>query len=167
MIEHYTVNITEINTGIQTQLISSVPQVNVTSLHPFYNYDCAVSAFTVKAGPYTEFITAVTLEAKPASGPRNLEVFPLSSTSILIQWDSLLPEDENGIIVSCSVTVKQTDDNDKVLYRFSNSTEVILDGLLPFTDYTCNIAAQNNAGLGPATANIHIRTLEAGRTLTD
>ena len=63
VIEHYTINITEINTGIQTQLISSVPQVNVTSLHPFYNYDCAVSAFTVKAGPYTEIITAVTLEA--------------------------------------------------------------------------------------------------------
>ena len=43
--------------------LSERPQVNVAPLHPYYNYSCAVSAFTVKAGPYTEIITAVTLEA--------------------------------------------------------------------------------------------------------
>ena len=41
-------------------MISAEKQKNITFLHPYYNYTCAVAAVTVGSGPYSMPITAAT-----------------------------------------------------------------------------------------------------------
>ena len=37
--------------------------INITSLHPYYNYECEVAAHTIATGPYTNPVTVQTMEA--------------------------------------------------------------------------------------------------------
>ena len=62
VIREYTVNITEIQTGIFIILNSTSTSVSVLSLHPYYTYECTVSAYTVGIGPYSEVFTVITSE---------------------------------------------------------------------------------------------------------
>ena len=62
IIRNYTINITEENTGRQLQLTSNTNSQRVESLHPYYNYTCAVSTVTVAAGPYSVPVAITTLE---------------------------------------------------------------------------------------------------------
>ena len=62
VIREYHVNITEIN-SVQAQLLTYTTTnlfITVQSLHPFYTYECQVSAFTVATGPFTN-VSEVTL----------------------------------------------------------------------------------------------------------
>lgn len=62
IIRQYMINITEVDTGMEMVLYSTMPQLTVSSLHPFYTYRCRVSAFTVGYGPYTEGFEVTTPE---------------------------------------------------------------------------------------------------------
>ena len=62
IIREYTVNITELQTGTSIILNSTSTSVSVLSLHPYYTYECAVSAYTVGSGPYSEVFTITTSE---------------------------------------------------------------------------------------------------------
>ena len=62
IITKYTVNITEIEISSLTVLTSTNTSLLVLSLHPYYTYDCAVSAYTVDNGPYSEMLTITTSE---------------------------------------------------------------------------------------------------------
>ena len=54
IIREYRINITEIQTGNTFLLSSTSLTIAVTSLHPYYTYECTVSAYTVATGPFTE-----------------------------------------------------------------------------------------------------------------
>ena len=45
-----------------TVLSSTTESVLVHHLHPYYTYECVVSAFTVDSGPYSEVLTVTTSE---------------------------------------------------------------------------------------------------------
>ena len=63
IIEQYAINITEVATGRLFSLFSSTTTVNVTSLHPYYEYSCVIAAVTmIGVGPHTSVITVVTLQ---------------------------------------------------------------------------------------------------------
>ena len=62
IIREYTVNISELQTGISVVLNSTITSVSVLSLHPYYTYECVVSAYTVGSGPYSEVFTITTSE---------------------------------------------------------------------------------------------------------
>ena len=62
IIREYTVNITELQTGISIVLNSTSTSVSARSLHPYYTYECVVSAYTVGSGPYSEVFTITTSE---------------------------------------------------------------------------------------------------------
>ena len=63
IITRYLISITEVKTGRSFSLFSPTTSVNVTSLHPFYTYNCAVAALTIVGdGPYTTSIAIVTLQ---------------------------------------------------------------------------------------------------------
>ena len=63
IITRYRINITEVETERPILRFSSTTSVNVTSLHPYYTYNCAIAAETIiGAGPYTSVITVVTLQ---------------------------------------------------------------------------------------------------------
>ena len=62
IIREYRVNITEIQTGISIILNSTSTSVSVLSLHPYYTYECTVSAYTVGGGPYSDVFSVITSE---------------------------------------------------------------------------------------------------------
>jgi len=62
IIREYQVNITEIQTANTILLNSTSTSVVVQSLHPHYMYACAVSAYTVGSGPYSEVLNVTTAE---------------------------------------------------------------------------------------------------------
>ena len=63
IITRYMIRITEVETGRSFSLFSATTSVNVTSLHPYYTYNCTIAAVTIVGdGPYTTSITIVTLQ---------------------------------------------------------------------------------------------------------
>ena len=62
MIREYRISITEIITGTVINLTSNTTSIIASGLHPYYVYECAVSAFTVGAGPYSQVINITTPE---------------------------------------------------------------------------------------------------------
>ena len=55
-IRQYQVQLIEIETSDILQLSSESTQVNVTNLHPFYNYNCSVAAETINVGPFSDYL---------------------------------------------------------------------------------------------------------------
>ena len=54
IITGYVINITEMETKIQLQLVTEQTSIIVDSLHPFYTYGCIVAAETfIGMGPFT------------------------------------------------------------------------------------------------------------------
>ena len=54
IIVHYTVNITEMETGRVLSLTAmNTTMLRVHLLHPFYTYTCIVAAVTIGLGPYS------------------------------------------------------------------------------------------------------------------
>ena len=54
IIKQYTVNVTELDTGTLTQLVTNDTTITAFSQHPYYTYSCVVAAETsVGLGPFT------------------------------------------------------------------------------------------------------------------
>ena len=91
IIREYTVNITELQTGISIILNSTSTSVSVLSLHPYYTYECVVSAYTVGSGPYSEVFTITTSED-------GMLYFPLFLTHVYCLLTA-------SIVVKCTILV--------------------------------------------------------------
>ena len=61
VIREYRVNVTEVETGMEFNFTTSATSITVPFLHPYYTYECVISAYTVATGPYTE-VTVMTPE---------------------------------------------------------------------------------------------------------
>lgn len=51
MIQHYLVNVTEVDTGNEYGHISLSTNFTAFSLHPYYSYSITITAVTVSPGP--------------------------------------------------------------------------------------------------------------------
>ena len=61
VIREYRVNVTEVETGTEFNLTTTATSITVPFLHPYYTYECVISAYTVATGPYAE-VTVMTPE---------------------------------------------------------------------------------------------------------
>ena len=63
VIREYRVNVTEVETGTEFYFTTAATSYTVSNiLHPYYTYECIVSAYTIAIGPYTDEVTMMTLE---------------------------------------------------------------------------------------------------------
>ena len=63
-IDTYTILCTEVNTeGTLTQHSTHTTSITIDGLHPFYTYNCNVSAVTVAHGPFSAVVSTTTEEA--------------------------------------------------------------------------------------------------------
>lgn len=53
IIANYTANVTETETGRTFSVVTAQTTVTLSSLHPFYTYNCTVAAVTVDLGPFS------------------------------------------------------------------------------------------------------------------
>ena len=59
--------------------------INLASLHPFFNYECQVAAFTIGSGPYTSSVTVQTYEAGKFSKHTTLSCLAIEQFGIVLQ----------------------------------------------------------------------------------
>ena len=62
IIQEYHINLTEQETETLTTYTSTETSIEISRLHPFYNYTWIVTAVTIGEGPYTASDTVMTLE---------------------------------------------------------------------------------------------------------
>jgi len=56
-IRNYLIAVTEIDTGRGFTMSANSTQIVLNELHPFYTYTCAIAAYTVALGPYSNEIS--------------------------------------------------------------------------------------------------------------
>ena len=91
-----------------------------------------------------------------------LRAVTVSSTSVVLTWETPPPEDLNGRVIGYSINVTKLLSGERQ-ELFSNSTMLTVYNLQPYTVYTCISAAVTNVGHGPFSNVLQIETLEAGK----
>jgi receptor-type tyrosine-protein phosphatase Q len=162
IIRHFTVNLTEQNTGVQYTLTTTANTTDVNTLHPFYTYLCSVAAVTVSAGPYSAALSVTTLSTAPTGPPQNIFALEVDESSITLTWDPPPASEQNGVITYYSINMT-TGEGDMLSFRTS-SNEFTVSGLEPYKVYYFTLAAETESGQGPFSSSMPFRTGEAGPT---
>ena len=63
VIRYYVVKLHEVETGIIWTFFAVDADINIGSLHPYYNYECTIAAYTIGAGPYSAAVSVQMEEA--------------------------------------------------------------------------------------------------------
>ncbi|XP_047535127.1 tyrosine-protein phosphatase Lar isoform X4 [Vanessa atalanta] len=148
--------------GVITQYYS------VTNLSPYTEYEMYVIAVNnIGRGPPSAprvFTTGETVDslyggAKPGSAPKNVQVRPLSSSTMVIQWDE--PETPNGQVTGYKIYY--TSDPSQLLQSWhsqmmDNNHLTTISELTPHTVYTIRVQAFTSVGPGPISAPVQVKT---------
>ncbi|KAG8039215.1 hypothetical protein G9C98_003522, partial [Cotesia typhae] len=133
---------------------------HVRSLSPYTDYELYVIAVNVIGrGPRSHPVYVTTGETRPGSAPRKVQVRPLSSSTMVIQWDE--PETPNGQVTGYKVYYT-TDPNQPMASWQSrvvdNNQLTTVSDLTPHTMYTIRVQALTSVGPGPLSQPIQIKT---------
>lgn len=119
-----------------------------------------------RESPWSMVVLNKTLEAKPASSPRDLTVQSIDDypESVLLRW--LPPKqsngDINGYIISYTTDNTKNDRDWKIEAVVGDKTEYVLStALKPSTMYYFKIQARNTKGYGPFSTTVSYKTLES------
>lgn len=97
--------------------------------------------------------------AAPTGPPQNFTITINGSRSLILDWDTPLPQDVNGIVTDYTVTVTSSVGNSSFQIG-SNVTTYTLTALRPYITYTCVVAAHTSIGQGPFSTIISVATPE-------
>ncbi|XP_047359954.1 tyrosine-protein phosphatase Lar isoform X12 [Vespa velutina] len=133
---------------------------HVRGLSPYTEYELYVIAVNhIGRGPPSAPVTVTTGETKPGTAPRKVQVRPLSSSTMVIQWDE--PETPNGQVTGYKVYYTMDPNQPMASWQFQmvdNSQLTTLSDLTPHTIYTIRVQALTSVGPGPLSAPIQIKT---------
>ena len=104
----------------------------------------------------TQLLTSL---SEPDGAPQNVQGQNSSSTSILVTWDEVPADQQNGIITGYTITYKSQTENDNGGVQVNGSvrqTELI--NLKEYADYNITVFASTVKGDGPASVPIVVRT---------
>lgn len=140
--------------GVITQYYS------VTNLSPYTEYEMYVIAVNnIGRGPPSSPAVISTGETEPGSAPKNVQVRPLSSSTMVIQWEE--PETPNGQVTGYKIFY--TTDPSQPLqswhsHMMDNSHLTTISELTPHTVYTIRVQAYTSVGPGPISAPVQVKT---------
>ena len=101
------------------------------------------------------------LFAEPNASPSNVKGHNTSSTSIFVQWSNVPAADENGVILSYTITYKALPDGSPQTKVVSAPrTEATLTGLNEFTNYSITVFASTVKGDGNVSEAVIVITDE-------
>ncbi|XP_015173426.1 PREDICTED: tyrosine-protein phosphatase Lar isoform X12 [Polistes dominula] len=133
---------------------------HVRGLSPYTEYELYVIAVNlIGRGPPSAPVTVTTGETKPGTAPRKVQVRPLSSSTMVIQWDE--PETPNGQVTGYKVYYTMDPNQPMASWQHQmvdNSQLTTLSDLTPHTIYTIRVQALTSVGPGPLSAPIQIKT---------
>lgn len=102
----------------------------------------------------------------PGSEPLLLMVSDVTSDSFYLSWSPPPVEDHNGAITGYVIQVTNASTGETfAVTSQENGTEI--GSLRPFTTYTCVVAAQTSAGVGPYSTTVMIQTDEDGESISE
>ncbi|KAK6630706.1 hypothetical protein RUM44_002875 [Polyplax serrata] len=140
----------------------------VRSLSPYTEYEMSVIAVNnIGRGPPSQSVVVTTGETadlaigntKPGTAPRNVQVRPLSSSTMVIQWDE--PETANGQVTGYKVYYT-TNPQLPIASWESQMVDVnhltTISGLTPLTTYTIRVQAFTSVGPGPLSTPALVKT---------
>lgn len=100
----------------------------------------------------------------PSSPPTDIDIHQVTAVSFVVSWSAPLLQYQNGIIrhynVQCTHHDGEMDTTTELLT--DSSTEVLVENLHPFYNYTCSVAAVT-VSQGPHSTTVLITTLEDGQ----
>ncbi|XP_022247809.1 tyrosine-protein phosphatase Lar-like isoform X3 [Limulus polyphemus] len=139
----------------------------VSDLVPYTEYEFHVIAVNAigRGSPSTPAVitTGETMEpsgaSKPGSAPRNVQARPLSSSTVVIQWDP--PKEPNGQVTGYKVYFTTRPNLPTTNWNTQNvdsSTLTTISDMTPQTIYTIRIQAFTSRGSGPLSAPVQVKT---------
>uniref|UniRef100_A0A8D0AS98 Receptor-type tyrosine-protein phosphatase delta n=1 Tax=Sander lucioperca TaxID=283035 RepID=A0A8D0AS98_SANLU len=136
----------------------------LNNLKPFSTYTFQLAARSKHGiGAYTNDVSIDTPQTLPSAPPQDITCTSPSSTSILVSWAPPPLEFQNGIITGYSIQYSTTEGN-KVSKRIDGillgSSPYLLENLEKWTEYGITVRAQTEAGDGPESLQLLIRTEE-------
>ena len=100
----------------------------------------------------------------PSSSPRNVLATAMSSTSILVTWDSPLESEQNGIIISYTVAyVNLNRSGDQQISSSTPQRQLSITGLQEYEEYSFRVAAATTVGQGPFSDTSSTFTFQDGK----
>ncbi|XP_061572425.1 receptor-type tyrosine-protein phosphatase delta-like isoform X11 [Cololabis saira] len=134
------------------------------NLKPFSNYVFQLAAKSKNGiGAYTNEVSIDTPQTLPSAPPQDITCTSPSSTSILVSWAPPLLEFHNGVISGYAIQYSTTEGN-KTSKRIDGippgSSPYLLENLEKWTEYGITVRACTEAGDGPESLQLLIRTEE-------
>ena len=80
----------------------------------------------------------------------------LSSTTINVTWEEVLPCDRNGVIITYEVVFEPLETFGQLTSDISNTSDlsILLEDLHPFVNYNISVRAYTSEGSGPFSEDI-------------
>uniref|UniRef100_A0A672HH57 Receptor-type tyrosine-protein phosphatase delta n=1 Tax=Salarias fasciatus TaxID=181472 RepID=A0A672HH57_SALFA len=134
------------------------------NLKPFSTYTFQLAAKSKNGiGAYTNEVSIETPQTLPSAPPQDITCTSSSSTSVLVSWAPPPPEFQNGVITGYSIQYSTTEGNKtskSVEGLAPDSSPYLLENLEKWTEYGITVRAQTEAGDGPESLQLLIRTEE-------
>ncbi|XP_037530274.1 protein tyrosine phosphatase receptor type Db [Nematolebias whitei] len=134
------------------------------NLKPFSAYTFQLAAKSKNGiGAYTNEVSIDTPQTLPSAPPQDITCTSPSSTSLLVSWAPPPLEFQNGVISGYSIQYSTTEGN-KTFKRVDDippgSSSYLLENLEKWTEYGIMVRARTEAGDGPESLQLLIRTEE-------
>ena len=116
--------------------------------------------------PLSSFLSfkVILILLEPSAAPQNVQGHPTSPTEILVKWDEVPEDKQNGEILQYTILYRKTEGGEQKISQV-NSRSVKLTGLAKYTVYSISVVATTIKGDGPASSTITVRTDEDSKYL--
>ncbi|XP_076263869.1 tyrosine-protein phosphatase Lar isoform X2 [Rhynchophorus ferrugineus] len=133
---------------------------SVRNLSPYTEYEMYVIAVNnIGRGPPSAPAVVTTGETEPGTAPRNVQTRPLSSSTMVIQWEE--PETPNGQVTGYKVYYTTNSQLPMAQWDsqvVDNNQLTTISELTPHTIYTIRVQAFTSVGPGPLSPPVHVKT---------
>ena len=107
------------------------------------------------------FINAILWLVEPSASPANIQGHTTSSTSIWVDWDIVPVADQNGIVLTYTVTyMALPDKTPRSIVLIAAITQANLTGLMKYRNYSITVFASTAKGDGNVSEPIIVITDE-------
>ncbi|KAI0230863.1 Receptor-type tyrosine-protein phosphatase F [Lamellibrachia satsuma] len=135
------------------------------TLRPFTAYQWRVRAATIQDSmtlwsSYTEVLDVTTSAAAPSDSPTNVHLIIQSSSKILVSWEPMSPDSENGALEGYCVLYRELHSGMPKMEKCvpPGILDAKITGLLPWRYYEVTVIAYNNIGRGVESRPLAART---------
>ncbi|KAJ2944823.1 hypothetical protein O0L34_g1715 [Tuta absoluta] len=144
---------------IKTASLYSKQETVITGLLKGVRYSVSVAAFNgAGTGPFSIPMFQDTREGAPEEGPSSVECGGVTSTALRVSWQPIPPHKQAGALIGYNVLYAAQG------RHWHNATSLVtelrLQSLLKYTNYTIKVAGFSNYGTGPYSFPIVCSTMQ-------